>query len=736
MQHNATSWDGLVMDVLAMCGVQKGEDAMTGEFSEGLLRQYTDVVVDDVQRTTPAMARLVGHLCAQPSVQSSASFSQVVLEGDYCLRTQILERQLLETSEHTGHRRTITQTTLKLDDETAEKRVKMQAFAQQLLTSKSDGETAQSVVNSTQVTFVAPYLQQLRETNLTSSVSWEQSSQEIDDDGLDSDAGKSCVRVLPLTARALELLEALVKGNGEDRRVLVLISMRDSKFPGRMKRLTLPLPYDVLSKPYPIQTRAEHLEHTEQLAYQAFTLDTYDEMVLSFAELAATKREVLSRTFKPIWHEEDQPTSNEGGTKGEGDGSNNITSSQCESSKQAPTALTVATIRAEPPLSASRFWYLEMAEFLRTFVNRVILPIWRQPKQLPIADVSSRIKCRRKTENKQDVGGNKGQKATSPVPEVPNGAQDSLLPTEKLTYEPPHLSYSQISEYLRCPHRYFLARVMKLGGDTSASMMFGRALHESVAAFATTLAAAQRRGDDVGNAKALAGVEAEEAFVRAWADDGFGLFSSKEQAQFLFDRGMLALWDFMDTHYENPQAQEILHVEREFSVYVPEANVELRGVWDRIDRVAHGDGSFFYVIKEFKSNMSGAERNMRKLADESLQLKLYMYAFRKVFGEAPHGAQLQQIGGSYPHADINTSKAAIRKTTRSGNEALVLFSDKAMQEAEAAVGKVALGLRCGDFGPTPSFAECAFCPYAGSACHFTTDDVSHEPRSARNKSSV
>ncbi|KAG6582988.1 P-loop containing nucleoside triphosphate hydrolase [Phytophthora cinnamomi] len=304
-----------------------------------------------------------------------------------------------------------------------------------------------------------------------------------------------------------------------------------------------------------------------------------------------------------------------------------------------------------------------------------------------------------------------------------------------MSYKPPHLSYSQISEYLRCPHRYYLGRVMKLDGDVSTTMMFGRALHEGIAAFAKTVAASEKNGDQTQEAKTLAAVRAKEAFMHAWAGDGYGLYASKEQASFLLDRGMMALWNFIDTHHGDVKLQEIVHVEKEFAFHVPEANVELRGVWDRIDRVrSFGAGEHSpFVIKEFKSNMGGAARNMRKLAGESLQLKMYMYAFRKVFGEAPYGAKLQMIGGNY--ADPTTKTR--RRISRAGNDdhGFVHFSEDAVQEAEAAIVEVASGLRSGNFEPKPGFAECAFCPYAGSACHFASDEASYHHQSERRNCS-
>jgi hypothetical protein len=964
MQHDATSWDGLVLDVLTRCGLQSGgtgsQDAAAEQFSQSLLKEYTDVLLDDVQRMTPAMARLAGHLCGQPSVQSSASFSRALRDGDECFRTQILEQQLLKTAAAADRTVTRKRVALPATDAGGDKRARMQAFAQQVLaqsggaaeavdspvpfkcwrfgaseaeeqgvgayladTVKSDGptratvvcpsyadahritmafkkqglpvqldgdrysaavnsagaaihlfdepgvnavysllcalcypsdsrhlynvlrsdffafpaellswlmekenrshadlfsvleafidsrgkslstslnqregeeqelpqtvstqlatglqtaesfvkvvrrlraechelsapevvqtfleetgrleslrspacpeheraslvmadflrelETAQNVVGSDQVVFVAPYLQQLRETNLTSSAAWEEAGPEVVTEASKTAAG---IRVLPLTAYALESVAASASDKqGDGKHVLVLMSMRDSKFPGRMKRITLPLPYDLLSEPLPVQTRAEHLDQSDRLAYEAMTLDAYDEVVLSFAELAAisSKREILSRTFQPIWHEGDRPAA---ANRGNGGGNGRAAS---KSVAPLPTSSAshgaVGSSTAAAP-KHSRFWLSEVVGLWREFVSRVFLPMFHHEKRLADADTSAK--------DDQEQGG--ATELELPTPAMPSPRRKAA-PASQVPYKPAHLSYSQISEYLRCPHRYYLGRVMKLDGDVSTAMMFGRALHEGVAAFAKSLATAQQTGEVTKEARNLAAVEAEETFMRAWAGDGYGLFASEEQASFLLDRGLMALWDFIETHHGDLQLEEILHVEQEFSFHVPEASVELRGVWDRVDRVSTltGEG---VVIKEFKSNMGGAARNMRKLADESLQLKMYMYAYRKVFGEAPFGAKLQQIGGNYNEPTDDTTKTGRRRTSRAAHvdNGFVHFTESAAQEAEAAIVEVASGLRRGQFEPKPSFAECAFCPYAGSACHFATDDASHERLSAR-----
>ncbi|CAI5730698.1 unnamed protein product [Hyaloperonospora brassicae] len=988
LQHSATSWDGLVLEMLTVCGVQKGdaavEDALAKEFVRTVLREYTDVVVDDVQRMTPAMATLVGHLCGQPSIQSSSSFSRVLLEGNECSRTQILERQLVRAAADMGDERAVTRIEMEADNEFVEKRAQMQMFARQLLTKRAsascgthspvpfkcwrfstaetevrtigallarklestdatvlcpthadarrimlafqkqglvariDGdpsavaststgppvhlfdepgvnavysllcalcfpsdsrhlynvlrssyfafpaellswlmqqehqshvdlfsvleafvetqgkslvttvkgrekelpkavscqcktgleiaesfvnivmhlrtkchqlpaveivqifleatgrldtlltpnsvdeereslvladflrelETAQKVAMSDQIPFVVPYLQQLRKANLTSSASKTGSA----DAGVETLSKDARIRVIPLTAYALQSYASSQSDEEESRKhVLVLMSMRDSKFPGRMKRLTLPLPYGLLSEPFPVQTRAEHLEQCKLLAYEALTLRAYDEVVLSFAELADTsvsKREVVSRTFQPIWHEGDQPAAlvYRGSDSNGSAGATGATSPPTSPSPESLTPIeSVPTVNASAGRrGTSSYWMSDVVGLLRDFVARVLFPII--PRGLLESAVDN---CPRTTSGDDELNGCHPNKDTTHVRQsktlrsnldlegfARSPSTDSrrlssqLAPSE--SYDPSHLSYSQIAEYMRCPHRYYLGRVMKLSGDVTTPMMFGRALHEGVAAFAKSLAVSQTNGKDLHEVKTLAAVEAEKAFLQSWPGDGHGLFSSNEQSLFLFDRGVMALRDFIETHDSDTQLEEILHVEQAFSFYVPKASVDLRGVWDRIDRVSNpdDDGSSVCVVKEFKSNMSGTGRNMSKLADESLQLKMYMYAFSKVFGEAPYGAKLQQIGGQ-PSSITSRSRKVGDGKAGTYDDGFVLFSEKAAQEAEDAIVEVASGLRRGDFTPKPSYAECAFCPYAESACHFAADDASRGLQSAR-----
>lgn len=475
-------------------------------------------------------------------------------------------------------------------------------------------EAAKNVVQSAHVPFVVPYLQQLRESQLHSTY---QNSQLLA--GEADLATSEGIVVLPLTKRNVQNL---------DTSMLFMVSMRDSKFPGRMKRLTTPLPYKLLSEPFPVQTRAKFLEQSEKLAFEAMTCAT-DEVFISYAKIVTGPR---------------------------------------TSTKAKQESL-----------------------------SRVLLPLWRDSPVPVSGDVSDGEDGSRTADIKISVGN-----ASIQWDPLNNGDAK----TNDIKYEPSHLSYSQISDYLRCPHRYFLARVMKLPSEASSAMMFGRALHEAIASFASNVQVMSEKILQDQEAEVtkemqieIARKRAHAVFAECWESEG--VFLSPEQEQFVLEQGQQALDIFCVQHAD----RRILHVEHPFEVFVPEAKIALRGVWDRIDLTDRGP-----VIQEFKSNMSGSDRNVVKLAKESLQLKLYMYAFQSVFDTTPRGAVLEMIGGNI-----------ISSAEGRDQDGYIPFTPEASSEALKAIQTVVTGLRKGDFAPRPSFMECAFCPFAASACRVGSD---------------
>lgn len=103
-EHRVTSWDGIVLDALELSAVSadcQSASARQTEFTDAMLRGYTDVVVDDLQAMSPAMVKLVGNLCAHPNIHSSVSFSRVLVDGTECPRGLLLDRVLQDAHDLT-----------------------------------------------------------------------------------------------------------------------------------------------------------------------------------------------------------------------------------------------------------------------------------------------------------------------------------------------------------------------------------------------------------------------------------------------------------------------------------------------------------------------------------------------------------------------------------------------------------------------------------------------------------
>ncbi|EQC33191.1 hypothetical protein SDRG_09175 [Saprolegnia diclina VS20] len=238
-----------------------------------------------------------------------------------------------------------------------------------------------------------------------------------------------------------------------------------------------------------------------------------------------------------------------------------------------------------------------------------------------------------------------------------------------------HLSFSQIDEYMRCPHRYYLARVLGLEPKANSSMVYGRSLHEAIATYASIAPHASAAED------ALA------AFTKAWTP---GSCRSLVEERILQAQGAAALRSFIA--YEADRTRPIESIEQAFEFHVPEADVLFRGVWDRVEREPTGD---VYIV-EFKSNLADTRRDNQKLANESLQLQLYMLAYHRLHGRPPKGALLRSL------------------ETNHGLNAPGVLAHSAETDGAAlrAIQATAQAIRARAFDATPSFLGCAFCSFS------------------------
>jgi putative RecB family exonuclease len=178
---------------------------------------------------------------------------------------------------------------------------------------------------------------------------------------------------------------------------------------------------------------------------------------------------------------------------------------------------------------------------------------------------------------------------------------------------PDHLSYSSIATYLQCPLKWKFHYVDKLPEESVTSgLVFGQAIHESVAAFLN----ASLSGDS------LTPDEMLMVYLNAWRQsNGVEIrFSNGDSEEKLLKKAqdLLTLW-----HGNQDGMTEVLGVEEEFSMDIAELtdypSLDLPPLIGYVDHIVkQPDGAIALI------DLKTAARKPSQLqADQSLQLTAY-----------------------------------------------------------------------------------------------------------------
>ncbi|CAM9906705.1 unnamed protein product [Ectocarpus sp. 12 AP-2014] len=264
------------------------------------------------------------------------------------------------------------------------------------------------------------------------------------------------------------------------------------------------------------------------------------------------------------------------------------------------------------------------------------------------------------------------------------------------------LSFSSISAFAACPHSYFLQHVLNVSPPPNPRMVYGRAMHEGVAALLRGVASGSRGAGPPPTLEAVV-----EDFNRHL---GGCAFESADQLRTLKAAGVAGLESFMSRLIEgrgcaagagsghNSQPRQLL-VERKFMVKIPEASVVLSGIFDRVDiEAAVGGGSShpgLLSITDYKSNV-GAKVPSRMVRG-NLQLRIYALAAERLFGTPPTEIAIESI-----------------EDGRRG-VAVPLAADTEI--ALEAISATATAVRAERFDATPSFQACTFCSFKHMCRH-------------------
>jgi RecB family exonuclease len=176
-----------------------------------------------------------------------------------------------------------------------------------------------------------------------------------------------------------------------------------------------------------------------------------------------------------------------------------------------------------------------------------------------------------------------------------------------MTREDFKISYSRINAYLFCPYKYKLVYIDNLHIPVNADITFGQTIHK-------TLEQYHSRG----------GITPEalmESYDDCWKNEGF---VTPQQSFEYYERGKIMLGNY----YKSFSASDIkiLYTEKSFDANI--GKYRFIGIIDRIDE--HPDGK-----KEVMDYKTHAKIWEQERVDKDLQLTLYAYACKNVFGFNP-----------------------------------------------------------------------------------------------------
>ncbi len=230
------------------------------------------------------------------------------------------------------------------------------------------------------------------------------------------------------------------------------------------------------------------------------------------------------------------------------------------------------------------------------------------------------------------------------------------------------LSFSSIDDYLTCPLKYKFVRILRVPVLQSFAVAFGASIHNTINEYYKHL----QRGKKMKLGELL------ELFSEKWQKEGY---LHKKHEREAFREGEKALANFL----KSPFAQiKPISAEEPFSL--PFGNELIKGKFDLIL-----PGKKAPRIIDFKtSGHITQERALQRVRD-NLQLKLYAWAFYKIYQKLP-----ESIGLVF----LNSNKwAEIKPNPRS------------FTSLEEKIRNVAKGVKNKEFDPTPSKFNCQYCAY-------------------------
>ncbi|MFN7020873.1 MAG: ATP-dependent helicase [Phycisphaerales bacterium] len=236
---------------------------------------------------------------------------------------------------------------------------------------------------------------------------------------------------------------------------------------------------------------------------------------------------------------------------------------------------------------------------------------------------------------------------------------------------PLRLSYTSVSDYLRCPKCWYLKHVLGLEEESLRPQLYGLVLHRTLEKFYAALRGADADGREPPSLAALESMTRRE-YLGAVGDSG-------EASRGDLDR---LLHQVRNIHQRlHDPATQVLEIERNVRFrYAPAGDEAAEHVFeakiDRVDLITMPDGSAGYRIVDYKSGEDW--KSLVEPENDDLQLVIYAMAWRK------------ELGAEVP----GVAEYWVAKTGQRGG---LRFEDMRFDKVRAQIDKAIAGMLAGVF---------------------------------------
>ena len=276
-----------------------------------------------------------------------------------------------------------------------------------------------------------------------------------------------------------------------------------------------------------------------------------------------------------------------------------------------------------------------------------------------------------------------------------------------------HISYSQLSMFRSCPHKWALQ--YKDGHKTfspSIHTVFGTAFHETLQHYLDVMYEKSGAAADRENIEELLEEKLREEYANQYKKNNSQHFSNGEEIREFYNDGVeiLKFIKKKRSAYFSKKGWYLVGCEIPISI-IPNntyKNVIYQGY---LDVVLYHEPTNTFKIIDIKTSTRGWNAKVKKDEEKHFQLILYKKFFSEQFGIPEKDIDIEflitrrkvYLDGEYPQKRIQEFKPAsgrnkLAKATRVLNEFITTVFDKN-------------GYKEKDFHPQPSKWNCTFCPF-------------------------